>query len=72
MAPHKHQIGDIVFWGTASTAGEYTVIGYPKGEPDVLVFEEGGRSMLRTAGRLIVANRPGNIGFAISRNSPAS
>ncbi len=37
------KVGDIVFWATASAAGEYTVIGHPKWEsPRVLVFEGGG------------------------------
>src|SRR5687768_9786678 len=37
-----YQVGDIVFWATASAAGEYTLIGHPKGKPRVLVFEGGG------------------------------
>jgi hypothetical protein len=37
-----YKVGDIVFWATASAAGEYTVIGHPKGKPAVLVFEGGG------------------------------
>jgi hypothetical protein len=36
------KVGDIVFWATASAAGECTVIGHPKGEPHVL-FAEGGK-----------------------------
>jgi hypothetical protein len=36
------KVGDIVFWATASAAGEYTVIGHSKGKPRVLVFEGGG------------------------------
>lgn len=32
-----------MFWATASAAGEYTVIGHPKGKPRVLVFEGGGK-----------------------------
>ena len=39
---HDYSVGDIVFWATASAAGEYTVIGHPKGKPHVLVFEGGG------------------------------
>jgi hypothetical protein len=32
-APTAHyHIGDVVFWATASTAGEYTFIGHPKGD----------------------------------------
>jgi hypothetical protein len=42
MGHSEYRIGDIVFWATASAAGEYTVIGHPKGEPNVLVFEGGG------------------------------
>ena len=38
---HDYSVGDIVFWATASAAGEYTVIGHPKGQPDVLVFAAG-------------------------------
>jgi hypothetical protein len=36
------KVGDIVFWVTASAAGEYTVIGHPKGQRHVLVFAGGG------------------------------
>jgi hypothetical protein len=28
----KYQIGDVVFGGTPTTAGEYTFIGHPKGD----------------------------------------
>jgi hypothetical protein len=31
-----YQVGDIVFWATASAAGEYAVIGHPKGNAHVL------------------------------------
>ncbi len=41
-ASHRYTVGDIVFWATASAAGEYAVIGHPKGKPHVLVFENGG------------------------------
>jgi len=27
-----NQVGDVVFWATASTAGEYTFIGHPNGD----------------------------------------
>jgi hypothetical protein len=37
-----YKVGDIIFWATASDAGEYTVIGHPKGKLHVLVFEGGG------------------------------
>jgi hypothetical protein len=39
---HDCQVGDIVFWATASAAGEYTVIGHPRGQPNVMVFAGGG------------------------------
>jgi hypothetical protein len=42
MGQSEYRIGDIVFWATASAAGEYTVISHPKGKPHVLVFEGGG------------------------------
>jgi hypothetical protein len=29
---NEYGVGDVVFWGTPTTAGEYTFIGYPKGE----------------------------------------
>ena len=28
---HDYSVGDVVFWGTPTTAGEYTFIGHPKG-----------------------------------------
>jgi hypothetical protein len=27
-----YNVGDVVFWGTPTTAGEYTFIGHPKGD----------------------------------------
>jgi len=30
--PHRYKIGDVVFWSTASAAGDYTFIGHPKGD----------------------------------------
>ena len=35
-----YSIGDVVFWGTSTTTGEYTFIGHPKGdkEGNVLVL----------------------------------
>jgi hypothetical protein len=36
------KVGDIVFWATPTTAGEYTIIGHPKDQPHVLVFAGGG------------------------------
>lgn len=38
----NYKVGDIVFWTTASAAGEYTVIGHLKGKPHVLVFDNFG------------------------------
>jgi hypothetical protein len=39
----SYAIGDTVFWATASTTGEYTFIGHPKGDTDgkVLVLAIG-------------------------------
>ena len=31
-ADHHYTVGDVVFWSTASAAGEYTFIGHPKGD----------------------------------------
>lgn len=28
----EYSVGDVVFWGTPTTAGEYTFIGHPKGD----------------------------------------
>jgi len=30
--PAIYDVGDVVFWGTPTTAGEYTFIGHPKGD----------------------------------------
>lgn len=30
--PATYGVGDVVFWGTPTTAGEYTFIGHPKGD----------------------------------------
>ena len=37
-APHAYRVGDLVFWATASTAGEGMFIGRLKASPDVLVL----------------------------------
>ena len=37
-----YKVGDIVFWATNTAAGEYVVIGHPKGQPDILVFDSFG------------------------------
>lgn len=41
---HDHSVGDVVFWGTPTTAGEYTFIGHPKGDKEgkVLVLAHSG------------------------------
>ena len=31
---HDYSVGDVVFWGTPTTAGEYTFIGHPRGDKD--------------------------------------
>ena len=40
---HDYSVGDVVSWGTPTTAGEYTFIGHPKGDKDgnVLVLATG-------------------------------
>ena len=59
---HDYNIGDIVLWATASTAGEYTSIGHPKGDNDgsVLVLahsaEIGFEVMYSTAWQFSVTN----------------
>ena len=44
MAKAAYQVGDVVFWGTPTTAGEYTFIGYPRGDKTgkVLVLAHSG------------------------------
>jgi hypothetical protein len=39
-----YQIGDVVFWGTPTTAGEYTFIRHPRGDKSgkILVLAFGG------------------------------
>jgi hypothetical protein len=39
-----YSVGDVVFWGTPTTAGEYSFIGHPKGAKDgkVLVLAHSG------------------------------
>jgi hypothetical protein len=48
--PHDYNIGDVVFWATASGAGEYTFIGHPRGDK---------------AGKLLVLAIGGEVGFAV-------
>ena len=43
-----YSVGDVVFWGTLTTAGEYTFIGHPKGDK---------------AGKVLVLAHSGEIGF---------
>src|SRR5687767_1426024 len=45
-----YAIGDVVFWGTPTTAGEYTFIGHPKGDK---------------AGRVLVLAHSAEIGFEV-------
>jgi hypothetical protein len=45
-----YQIGDVVFWGTPTTAGEYTFIGHPRGDE---------------AGKVMVLAHSGEIGFEV-------
>ena len=42
-----YSVGDVVFWGTPTTAGEYTFIGHPKGD---------------TAGKVRVLAHSGEVG----------
>jgi hypothetical protein len=47
---HDYTIGDVVLWGTPTTAGEYTLIGYPKGDK---------------AGEVLVLAHSAEIGFEV-------
>src|SRR5688572_6208669 len=47
---HDYSVGDVVFWGTPTTAGEYTFIGHPKGD---------------TAGKVLVLAHSAEIGFEV-------
>ena len=49
-------IGDVVFWGTPTTAGEYTFIGHPKGE---------------RAGKVLVLAHSAEIGFEMDEQMQA-
>ena len=48
--PATYNIGDAVFWGTLTTAGEYTFIGHPKGDK---------------AGKVLVLALGAEIGFEV-------
>jgi hypothetical protein len=50
VSKHDYSIGDVVFWGTPTTAGEYTFIGHPKGD---------------TAGKVLVLAHSAEIGFEV-------
>jgi hypothetical protein len=51
-AKTDYSIGDVVFWGTPTTAGEYTFIGHPKGD---------------TAGKVLVLAHSGEVGQVLAR-----
>jgi hypothetical protein len=51
-----YQIGDGVFWGMPTTAGEYTFIGHPRGDK---------------AGRVLVLAHSGEIGFEVDADECA-
>jgi len=50
MSATSYSVGDVVFWGTPTTAGEYSFIGYPKGD---------------TAGKILVLALGAEIGFEV-------
>jgi hypothetical protein len=45
-----YSIGDVVFWGTPTTAGEYLFIGHPRGD---------------RAGKILVLAHSGEIGHEV-------
>jgi hypothetical protein len=47
---HDYSVGDVVFWGTPTTAGEYTFIGHPKGDK---------------VGKVLVLAHSAEIGFEV-------
>jgi hypothetical protein len=49
----SYTIGDVVFWGTPTTAGEYTFIGHPTGDK---------------AGKVLVLAMAAEIGFEVVSN----
>ena len=50
MARANYNIGDVVFWGTPTAAGEYTFIGNPKGDK---------------AGKVLMLAHSGEVGFEV-------
>jgi hypothetical protein len=50
MSATSYSVGDVVFWGTPTTAGEYTFIGNPKGDH---------------AGKVLILAFSGEIGFEV-------
>jgi hypothetical protein len=54
--PHSYKIGDVVFWATASGAGEYTFIGHPKSDK---------------AGKVLVLALGAEIGFGVDAHECA-
>jgi hypothetical protein len=50
VSKHDYSVGDVVFWGTPTTAGEYTFIGHPKGDK---------------AGKVLVLVHSAEIGFEV-------
>ena len=65
-----YSVGDVVFWGTPTTAGEYTFIGHPKGDKGgkVLVLAMAQKLALKltrtNAPRLVAATRSAVAGTA--------
>jgi hypothetical protein len=49
-AEHTYAVGDLVFWGTPTTAGEYIFIGHPKGDK---------------AGNVLVLAHSAEVGFEV-------
>jgi hypothetical protein len=53
---HDYSVGDVVFWGTRTTAREYTFIGHPKGDK---------------AGKVLVLAHAGEVGKEINADECA-
>lgn len=53
---HDYSVGDVVFWGTPTTAGEYTFIGHPWGDK---------------AGKVLVLAMAAEIGFEVDADECA-
>jgi hypothetical protein len=51
-----YSVGDVVFWGTPTTAGEYTFIGHPRGDK---------------AGKVLVLAMAAEIGFEVDADECA-